>query len=438
MQPLEPGDPHRIGPYALAGRLGAGGMGTVFLGHAPGGQPVAIKTVHPHIAQHPSFRERFRREVAAARQVSERWTATVIDADCEAAVPWVASAHLDAPDLTRQVTGHGPLAADGVRVLGMGLADALAAIHAAGLVHRDVKPSNVVLTDDGPRIIDFGIAKANATGPALTTYGVVLGTPGYFAPEQALGDDATAASDVFSLGATLTFAATGHGPFTATSATALLYKVVHDDPDLRDAPPELLPALAVCLDKQPHRRPTPQQLREALTPQAAVSDGSVARPGQPRRPLSDYLDDEDDDAVPVWDHPTERRRPAAVPLHRPDVPAQSAPQPEDRSYLDWWSLGPGETEDPVPAPPLPYGRAVIEERERRRQEELRGPAPGPRVGEVEIGDVVEHMTYGIGTIVELHQHPGPGAMAVIVFTSRYGERRIILAKAPMRLLGRGI
>ncbi|WP_374194343.1 serine/threonine-protein kinase [Streptomyces sp. N35] len=433
MQPLEPGDPHRIGPYALAGRLGAGGMGTVFLGHARDGGLVAIKTVQPHIAQRPAFRERFRREVAAARQLEERWTAAVVDADCEASIPWVASVYIDAPDVTRMVTERGPLPADSVQALGVGLADALAAIHAAGLVHRDVKPSNVLLTADGPRIIDFGIAKAHDMGPALTTVGVVLGTPGYFAPEQALGDATTAASDIFGLGATLTYAATGHGPFTATSASALLYRVVHDDPDLTDVPPILLPTLAACLDKQPHRRPTPHQLRTLLTPEHASHDRFATGHTQPRR-LEEFLDDEVEDERPPWEQPTRSRpRDAVPPAPRPAEPATAQPQ------IAWWSLGPDEYEEPVDEAPLPYGRALIEERERRRQEELRGPAPGPRLVDAQIGDVVEHPKFGIGTIVNLSDYPGPKALAHIVFTSRrYGEQRLILARAPLRLVGRGI
>lgn len=216
MQPLDPGEPQNIGAYRLLGRLGAGGMGRVYLGRSAGGRTVAVKVVHPHFALDEEFRARFRREVEAARRVGGQWTAPVLDADPEATVPWVATGYVAGPALSQAVTEHGPLPAHSVRVLGAGLAEALAAVHGLELVHRDVKPSNVLLTLDGPRLIDFGIARATDGTASLTSTGVSVGSPGYMSPEQILGRGVTGAADVFSLGAVLAYAATGLRPSPAT------------------------------------------------------------------------------------------------------------------------------------------------------------------------------------------------------------------------------
>lgn len=236
MQPLEAGEPRVIGAYRLLGRLGAGGMGRVYLGRSAGGRTVAVKIVHPHFAADEEFRARFRREVEAARRVGGEWTAPVLDADPEAAVPWVATGYVAGPSLDRAVAGHGPLPEASVRAVGAGLARALVAVHGLGLVHRDVKPSNVMLTLDGPRLIDFGIARATDGTASLTSTGVSIGSPGYMAPEQILGKGVTGASDVFSLGAVLAFAATGRPPFTGDNSATLLYKVVHEPPELDGVP----------------------------------------------------------------------------------------------------------------------------------------------------------------------------------------------------------
>lgn len=217
MQPLEAGDPRTIGPYRLLGRLGSGGMGRVYLGRSAGGRTVAVKIVHPYFASDDEFRARFRREVVAARRVGGEWTAEVLGADPEAAVPWVATAYVAGPSLDRALAAHGPLPERSVRAVGAGLARALVAVHALGLVHRDVKPSNVMLTLDGPRLIDFGIARATDGTASLTASGASVGSPGYMAPEQILGKGVTGASDVFSLGAVLAFAATGQPPSAGTT-----------------------------------------------------------------------------------------------------------------------------------------------------------------------------------------------------------------------------
>ncbi|MEE6270260.1 serine/threonine-protein kinase [Streptomyces sp. VTCC 41912] len=265
MEPLADGDPRALGGYRLLGRLGAGGMGRVYLGRSAGGRTVAVKAVHAQYAADEQFRARFRREVASARRVGGAWTAPVLDADPDAPVPWVATGYVAGPSLARAVADHGPLADRAVRALGAGLAEALSAVHALGLVHRDVKPSNVLLTLDGPRLIDFGIARATDGTASLTSTGVSVGSPGYMAPEQILGKGAGAAADVFSLGAVLAYAATGAGPFSGDSSAALLYKVVHEEPELG---PELVGDLrelvAACLAKEAVRRPAPETVAARL------------------------------------------------------------------------------------------------------------------------------------------------------------------------------
>ncbi|GAA3492801.1 serine/threonine-protein kinase [Streptomyces cremeus] len=271
MQPLEAGEPQNIGDYRLLGRLGSGGMGRVYLGRTAGGRTVAVKVVHPHFAQDEEFRARFRREVAAARKVGGAWTAPVLDADPEAPVPWVATGYVAGPSLTQAVAGHGPLPDSSVRVLGAGLAEALTAVHALGLVHRDVKPSNVLLTLDGPRLIDFGIARATDATASLTSTGVSVGSPGYMSPEQILGKGVTPAADVFSLGAVLAFAATGTSPFPGDSAAALLYKVVHEEPELSGLHGDLRDLVLSCLAKSAAERPTPREVGERLLPGGAAA-----------------------------------------------------------------------------------------------------------------------------------------------------------------------
>ncbi|MFF1558922.1 serine/threonine-protein kinase [Streptomyces sp. NPDC058279] len=281
MQPLEAGDPRTIGAYRLLGRLGAGGMGRVYLGRSAGGRTVAVKVVHPQFAADPEFRARFRREVTAARRVGGEWTAPVLDADPEAEVPWVATGYVAGPSLDRAVAAQGALPEGSVRAIGEGLARALVAVHALGLVHRDVKPSNVMLTLEGPgpRLIDFGIARATAGTASLTSTGVSVGSPGYMAPEQIIGKEVTGAADVFSLGAVLAFAASGRPPFTGDHSAALLYKVVHEPPELDGvAPGELRDLIEACLAKAPADRPAPAAIAAAL-------DGALRTPGWLPAPL---------------------------------------------------------------------------------------------------------------------------------------------------------
>ncbi|MEV0257653.1 serine/threonine-protein kinase [Streptomyces sp. NPDC050732] len=271
MHPLEAGEPATIGPYRLLGRLGSGGMGRVYLGRSAGGRTVAVKVVHPHFALDEEFRARFRREVDAARRVGGDWTAPVLDADPDASVPWVATGYAAGPSLTEAVREGGPLPEHSVRVLGAGLAEALAHVHALGLVHRDVKPSNVLLTLDGPRLIDFGIARATDGTASLTSTGVSIGSPGYMSPEQILGKGVTGAADVFSLGAVLVYGATGESPFPGDSSAALLYKVVHEEPELGALTGDLRELAAACLAKEAAARPAPEELARRLAPAGAAA-----------------------------------------------------------------------------------------------------------------------------------------------------------------------
>ncbi|HEY6797731.1 MAG TPA: serine/threonine-protein kinase, partial [Kineosporiaceae bacterium] len=219
VDPLTERDPVRMGRYVLQGRLGSGGMGTVFLGRSPSGRAVAVKTIHPHLARDPQFRARFAREVAAAVRVNGFYTAQVVDADADAPVPWMATRFIDGPSLTQRVATDGPLPPPEVFRLAAGIAEALVCIHAEGLVHRDLKPSNVVLAAEGPQVIDFGIARVVEPGALTTDDGTLTGTGGvvgtfeYMSPEQAAGEPVTTATDVFSLGGLLHFAATGRPAF---------------------------------------------------------------------------------------------------------------------------------------------------------------------------------------------------------------------------------
>ncbi|MGY0024657.1 protein kinase domain-containing protein [Streptomyces sp. cg35] len=269
MQPLEADEPTTVGPYRLLGRLGHGGMGRVYLGRSAGGRTVAVKVVHPHFALDEEFRARFRREVEAARRVGGAWTAPVLDADPTARVPWVATGYVAGPSLAQAAGAGTALPEHSVRVLGAGLAEALAAVHGLGLVHRDVKPSNVLLTVDGPRLIDFGIARATDGTASLTSTGVSIGSPGYMAPEQILGKGVTGAADVFSLGAVLAYAATGESPFPGDSSAALLYKVVHEEPELDGLSGELRDIVAACLAKEASARPAPEEVARRLAPEGA-------------------------------------------------------------------------------------------------------------------------------------------------------------------------
>lgn len=262
LEPLGPGDPARIAGYRVLGRLGAGGMGVVLLGRSAGGTLVAVKLIRAEYADDASFRARFRREVAVARRVRTRYAVPVVDADTEAAAPWLATAFVPGPSLADAVGATGPLPARSTRVLGGMLAEALDAVHTAGMVHRDVKPGNVLLASDGPRLIDFGIARA-LDDTVLTAADVVIGSPGFLSPEQAQGRPTGPPSDVFSLGCVLAYAATGTRPFGSGPVEAMLFRTVHDPARLDGVPAQLRPVVEACLAKKPGERPTAAEVRAA-------------------------------------------------------------------------------------------------------------------------------------------------------------------------------
>ncbi|WP_017558488.1 protein kinase domain-containing protein [Nocardiopsis baichengensis] len=262
--PLRDSDPRRIGPYRIRARLGAGGMGEVFLGRSKGGRPVAVKVVRDELADDRGFLRRFGREVEAARRVGGHYTAQVVDADTGGTPPWFATAYIAGPSLQWAVDRHGPLPAGSVTALGAGLAEGLATVHAKGLVHRDLKPGNVILAGDGPRLIDFGIARA-MDSTSYTQSRSVLGTPAFMSPEQARGEETGPASDVFSLGSVLAYAVTGTGPFGAGAPHAVTYRIVHEPPVLDGVPGALGALVRSCLEKRPEGRPSTDEVLDALS-----------------------------------------------------------------------------------------------------------------------------------------------------------------------------
>jgi serine/threonine protein kinase len=264
-------DPQQIGGYRLQARLGAGGMGRVYLGYSPGGRPVAVKVVHPDLARDPEFMQRFRREVSAAQAVSDAYTAAVVGAGPDDSPPWLATTYVPGPPLADLVAQAGPLPEDAVWRLAGGLAEALQAIHAQGLVHRDLKPGNILIAPDGPRVIDFGISRTTS-GTVVTATQTTIGTPAYMSPEQAQGHPVGPESDIFSLGSVLAFAATGAAPFGGGEMFAVGFKVVHGEPDLTRVPTSLRPVIDSCLTKDAAGRPTLGQLVDT------VANSSLAYP----------------------------------------------------------------------------------------------------------------------------------------------------------------
>ncbi|MFJ6568919.1 serine/threonine-protein kinase [Streptomyces sp. NPDC091292] len=286
MEQLGAGDPQRIGAYRLLARLGAGGMGQVYLARSDRGRTVAVKLVRQELAEQEEFRGRFRQEVRAALRVGGQWTAPVLDADTDAPIPWVATGYVAGPSL-QTVVGHdhGALPERSVRILAAGLAHALKDIHAAELIHRDLKPSNVLITIDGPRVIDFGIARAleTVTDGGLTRTGALVGSPGFMAPEQVRGDRITPACDVFCLGSVLAYAATGALPFgTANSGVhALMFRIAQEEPDLSALPEGLADLVRDCLHKDPASRPSLDDILARTGAEDTVSDGRALDPWLP-------------------------------------------------------------------------------------------------------------------------------------------------------------
>ncbi|MET8435844.1 serine/threonine-protein kinase [Streptomyces sp900116325] len=276
-QPLQADDPPAVAGYRLTARIGAGGMGRVYLSHTQGGRPVAIKVVRPELADDPDFRRRFRREMEAARRVRGAYTAELIDGDADGAPPWLATLYVPGPSLAEAVGRGGALPVPAVLWLMAGVAEALQAIHGAGIVHRDLKPSNVLLASDGPRVIDFGISLATGVS-SYTATGSTIGTPQFMAPEQASGGAVTAATDVFALGQTAAFAALGEALYGDGPAVSVLYRIVHSEPDLSPLPARLRPLIARCLAADPAERATLAEVVEWCREQLGVDADAGAGP----------------------------------------------------------------------------------------------------------------------------------------------------------------
>jgi serine/threonine protein kinase len=323
MESLAGDDPAEIGGYRLGARLGAGGMGRVYLAFTAGGRPVALKIVRPEFGDDADFRDRFRHEVTAARRVHGLYTAQVLDADPDARPPWLVTAYVPGSSLQQAVAEHGPLPPDTVLLLMAGIAEALQVIHAAGLVHRDLKPSNVLLAADGPRVIDFGIARA-ADATSMTQTGVAIGSPGFMAPEQAEGLPVTSAVDVFALGSVAAYAVLGRTPFGTGNDAAMLYRIVHRPPDLAGCPPSLRDLIERCLAKVPAQRPSPGQLIDECRARTAGQTLQIARtwlPAAVSADLARHLPPTVPPAPPAPHQPTPHPPTATV---EPDWPRRAA------------------------------------------------------------------------------------------------------------------
>ncbi|MFD2792654.1 serine/threonine-protein kinase [Promicromonospora vindobonensis] len=328
IHPLEPSDPQELGGYQLLGRIGAGGMGVVYLAETRTGRKLALKAILKEFVQDPEFRTRFRREAAAAMKVRGRYLATLIDADPDGAQPWLAVEYVEGPALTAVVQAGGPLPEPDVRRVLAGVAEALRAVHQVGIVHRDLKPSNILIGQDGPFVIDFGIAQASDS-TSLTRTGLKVGTPSFMAPEQIRGSVATPAADVWALGAVALYAATGQRAFGEGDTTVVYYRVVHEEPDLSACPAWLLPLVKACLDKDPEARPDLQEVLDFLNevPAGFRTATTKITPGPAVSPLDDVTALRDDATV-VKAEPASTAEPTPAP-----GPAAAEPEQPRRGLL---------------------------------------------------------------------------------------------------------
>ncbi|MFJ4775958.1 serine/threonine-protein kinase [Streptomyces sp. NPDC088762] len=351
-QPLEADDPPMVAGYRIAARLGSGGMGKVYLSHTPGGRPVAIKVIRPEFAEDPEFRRRFRQEVQSAQRVQGLYTAPVIDSDTDGPNPWLATAYVPGPTLSAAVAEHGPLPGRTILMLVAGIAEALQVIHGAGIVHRDLKPSNVLLAADGPRVIDFGIARA-ADATSLTASGVAVGTPAFMAPEQAAGREISAATDIFALGQVAAYAALGAPAYGEGPSHGVLYRIVHEEPDLSGLPAELRPLVTRCLVKDPAGRAS---LTEILDLCRAAADQTQLRRPEDWLPggVAAGISNRQEVPAPVPTAPVATATAAAAaPAAAPSAPAHPAATPAGVPGPDRHVTAPGR---PVtPGRPGGYG-----------------------------------------------------------------------------------
>lgn len=367
MMRLRREDPRVVGSFRLHRRLGAGGMGVVYLGSDRRGQRVALKVIRPDLAEDQEFRSRFAREVSAARRIRGGCTARLVAADLEADRPWFATQYVPGPSLHDKVAEEGPLSAAEVASIGAALSEGLVAVHEAGVVHRDLKPSNILLSPKGPRIIDFGIAWATGAS-TLTHVGTAVGSPGFLAPEQVRGAAVTPATDVFSLGATLAYAAMADSPFGHGSSEVMLYRVVHEEPQLYDVHDALAPLVSACLAKDPEERPSTLQLSMRLKEIAAREAQGLHESRPPVQRSAQELDR----PTGRLDGPyTEQqtRRAASPPAPRPQT-RQTAPSRTTSPRTGARGRSRRATpRAPASAPRPPTGRTA------RRG--VRGPVPGP-------------------------------------------------------------
>ncbi|MET8181842.1 protein kinase [Streptomyces sp. NPDC005336] len=327
MMRLRREDPRVVGSFRLHRRLGAGGMGVVYLGSDRRGQRVALKVIRPDLAEDREFRSRFAREVSAARRIRGGCTARLVAADLEADRPWFATQYVPGPSLHDKVNEEGPLPAAPVASIGSALAEGLLAVHEAGVVHRDLKPSNILLSPKGPRIIDFGIAWATGAS-TLTHVGTAVGSPGFLAPEQVRGAAVTPATDVFALGATLAYASTADSPFGHGSSEVMLYRVVHEEPQLVGVPDALAPLLHACLAKDPEDRPSTLQLSLRLKEIAAREAHGHSGPGGPGGPGGHGAADSRPSGrrAETYTEQHTERRPGGTPPRGAQAPRASSPR----------------------------------------------------------------------------------------------------------------
>ncbi|WP_030166840.1 serine/threonine protein kinase [Spirillospora albida] len=371
--PLEPGDPRALGQYEVVGRLGAGGQGAVYLGKAPNGEYVAVKLLHAQMANDPAARARFTREVAAAQKVEPFCTARVIEADVQGEQPYVVSEFIDGPSLHDVVAHNGPLGAAELERLAIGTVTALAAIHEAGIVHRDFKPNNVMLASDGPRVVDFGIARTvNSQESAVTATGMVVGTPGYLAPEQLTGAPLTPAVDIFAWAATMVFAATGQSPFEADTLPVIINRILNEEPDLSALPAgPLRDLIGRCLSKDAGLRPPAAQLLLNLLGHVGAAPSGAGQEDLLNQGTRIAAQMQAPPPVPPARHapPPQSITPPPMPMHQPAPhgPNTPPPQPITPPPMPMYQpamappgpaqphMGPMQPMPPGPLPPGPGG-----------------------------------------------------------------------------------
>ncbi|HET9168855.1 MAG TPA: serine/threonine-protein kinase [Actinospica sp.] len=360
--PLEPEDPRTVGGYPLRARIGAGGMGRVYLSFTPGGRAVAVKIIRREFGSDPEFRERFAREVSIAQQVNGIHIAQLIDAGSDNGVPWLAGAYVAGPSLAQAVAEAGPLPAHTVLALAGRIAESLAAIHATGMVHRDLKPGNILLDESGPKVIDFGIVRAaTPTATGRSSHRTFIGSPPFMAPEQIRGQKVTPATDVFALGATLYYLCTGESAFAADFADGVLYRVIHDEPDYEALPEQVRELIRVCLRKEPAERPSTQRIIEGCRaagagPETPLPDAVLAMIRERARALGDLAGAKDADQTVVDDEtvgePMDETAAERTP-EIPDVHAMTTVTPEATPLIEL------SGEPPAPARRPRRGRTAL-------------------------------------------------------------------------------